>query len=149
MGLFSALDTSASGLTAERLRMDLVAANLANANTTRTAGGGPYQRRVALTAERVPAFPSLLTALGVPQDPVEALAPGVRVAAIARDPSPFKLKYDPTHPDADPNGYVRMPNVDPVTEMVDLITASRAYEANATAISAFKAMVHRALEIGR
>jgi len=128
--LFGAIDISASALTAERLRLDVIAENLANAGTTRTAEGGPYRRKVVLFAPRG----------GVG---------GVRVVGIARDPSPFRLRYDPGHPDADAAGYVRLPNVDVVKEMVDLITATRAYEANVTAIGAAKAMFQRALDIGR
>jgi len=149
MGLFGALYTSASGLTAQRLRMDLIAGNLANAETTRTAQGGPYQRRVAVLAERAPSFAGALQGAlgsGVPGASDEA---GVAVVGIAADPSPPRLRYDPTHPDADAQGYVRLPNVDTVSEMVDLISASRAYEANATAITDFKNMVRRALDIGR
>ncbi len=130
MRLFGAIDISASALTAERLRLDVIAENLANAGTTRTAEGGPYRRKVVLFAPR------------------EGMG-GVRAVGIARDPSPFRLRYDPGHPDADAAGYVRLPNVDVVKEMVDLITATRAYEANVTAISAAKAMFQRALDIGR
>ena len=146
MALFGARFTSASGLTAQRLRMDLIAGNLANAATTRTAAGGPYRRRLAVLAERGPGF------AGVLQGALGGAAPepaGVQVAGIVEDPSPLRLRYDPSHPDADAQGYVRLPNVDTVTEMVDLIAASRAYEANATAITDLKGMVHRALEIGR
>lgn len=144
MTWYRAMVSSASGLTAERLRMDLIANNIANANTTRTEQGGPYRRRVAVLQSQTP-FQSFLEQAqngGTPQG-------GVRVAAISEDPRPFKLKYDPSHPDADENGYVELPNVDVVTEMVDLISASRAYEANVTAINAFKSMALKALEIGR
>jgi len=145
MRIFRAMDTSASGLTAERLRLDIIASNLANANTTRTPEGTPYRRRVPVFEARG-------------SDPVAQLVPfarvldgvtGVRVAGIATDPTPFKTKYDPGHPDADENGMVSMPNVDVVTEMVDMISATRGYEANVTAINAAKSMATRALEIGR
>lgn len=161
MGLFDSMLTSASGLTAERLRMDLIANNLANANTTqsgRVDQNGrplPYQRRVAVLAEREPAdFQAAFQAVlnGSAGGTAAGRAPigrGVRVVEIAADNRPFKLKYDPTHPDADEAGYVRLPNVDVVTEMVDLISASRAYEANVTALNAAKSMAMRALEIGR
>lgn len=134
MNLFSSLEISGSGLAAERLRMDVISDNIANADTTRTPEGGPYRRKVVFF---VPRF-----------DP-QGRSGGVRVGAIGRDMAPFKLRYDPGHPDADAQGYVRMPNVDVVREMVDLITASRAYEANVTAVNAAKAMFMRALDIGR
>lgn len=134
MNLFRSMETSASGLTAERLRMDVIADNIANANTTRTPEGGPYRRKLVFF---------------VPRPGDDGLGGGVRVGGIGRDLSPFKLRYDPGHPDADAQGYVRMPNVDTVREMVDLITASRAYEANVTAINAAKGMFMRALDIGR
>ncbi|HEY8496796.1 MAG TPA: flagellar basal body rod protein FlgC [Limnochordales bacterium] len=131
---------SASGMTAERLRMDTIANNLANANTTRTAGGGPYRRQVPVFAARE---------TRVPGRPGGFTGAGVRVIGIHHDSSPPRLVYDPNHPDADANGYVAMPNVDVVREMVDLITASRAYEANVTAFNTAKNMAMRALDIGR
>lgn len=148
---FSGLEISASGLTAERLRMDVIANNIANANTTRTADGGPYRRQMVVLGSRPSFASSLQQALGQsqPQDSSDEVGRGVRVLQIAQDQRPFKLKYDPTHPDADANGYVQLPNVDTVTEMVDLISASRAYEANVTAMNAFKSMVSTALQIGR
>ncbi len=133
MGLFDAIRISASGMTAERLRLDVVAENLANANSTRTPEGGPYRRKEVVLE---------------PQGFADVLA-GVRVAAIVADPSPPKRVYDPTHPDADPQGYVSLPNVDLVTEMVDLVTASRAYEANVQALSTAKQMYLRALDLLR
>lgn len=138
MALFSGLQISASALTAERLRMDVISSNLANVNTTRTAAGGPYRRQVATLAAAPLGFGAALAAAG-----------GVRVEAISADPAPFKLKYDPGHPDAGPDGFVRLPNVDVLAEMVDLLAASRSYEANVTAFNAGKAMFLRALEIGR
>jgi flagellar basal-body rod protein FlgC len=134
MGLISTLRASASGLSAERLRMDLIADNLANANTTRTPDGQPYRRKVAIFA---------------PIAPTPHMPGGVRVVQIAQDPSPPRMVYDPSHPDADPNGYVTYPNVDIVHEMVDMITASRAYEANIQAFNAAKGMFLRTLDIGR
>ncbi len=130
---------SASGMTAERLRMDTIANNLANANTTRTADGGPYRRQVPVFAARETA---VLARPG-------GFAGGVRVLGIRHDPSPPRMVYDPAHPDANEEGYVAMPNVDVVREMVDLITASRAYEANVTAFNTAKSMAMRALDIGR
>jgi flagellar basal-body rod protein FlgC len=134
MGLIGTLRASASGLSAERLRMDLIADNLANANTTRTPDGQPYRRKVAIFE---------------PITPTPRMSGGVRVAQIAQDPSPPRMVYDPSHPDADPNGYVTYPNVDIVHEMVDMITASRAYEANIQAFNAAKGMFLRTLDIGR
>lgn len=134
MGLISTLKVSASGLSAERLRMDLIADNLANANTTRTPDGQPYRRKVAIFE---------------PITPTPRMPGGVRVAQIAADASPPRMVYDPSHPDADANGYVTYPNVDIVHEMVDMITASRAYEANIQAFNAAKDMFMRTLDIGR
>ncbi|OYT74129.1 MAG: flagellar basal body rod protein FlgC [Armatimonadetes bacterium JP3_11] len=134
MGLISTLRVSSSGLSAERLRMDLIADNLANANTTRTPNGQPYQRKVAIFQ---------------PITPTPRMPGGVRVAQIAFDTTPPRLVYEPGHPDADANGYVAYPNVDIVHEMVDMITASRAYEANIQAFNAAKNMFLRTLDIGR
>ncbi|MEJ5383350.1 MAG: flagellar basal body rod protein FlgC [Fimbriimonadales bacterium] len=134
MGLISTLRVSASGLSAERLRMDLVADNLANANTTRTPDGQPYRRKVAIFQ---------------PMAPTPQMPGGVRVAQIATDSTPPRMVYDPGHPDADANGYVTYPNVDIVHEMVDMISASRAYEANIQAFNAAKDMFMRTLDIGR
>jgi flagellar basal-body rod protein FlgC len=138
MGLFDGLEISASGLTAERLRMDVTAENLANAQTTRGADGQPYRRKEVILAERGGGFGASLSS-----------AMGVEVAGIAQDQTPLKRVYDPGHPDADADGYVSMPNVDTVTEMVDLITAQRAYEANVTAMQAAKQMFAKTLELLR
>jgi flagellar basal-body rod protein FlgC len=132
MGMFDALEVSASALTAERLRMDVTAENLANAQTTRGADGNPYRRKEVVLAERPGGAPG-----------------GVEVAAITEDQTPLKTVYDPSHPDADARGYVQMPNVEPVAEMVDLISAQRAYEANVTAMSAAKQMFAKTLELLR
>jgi len=121
--------------------MDLIAGNLANINTTRTASGGPYRRKVAVFAERLQA------AMGAGRAPWPGA--GVRVAAIVEDSTPPRLVYDPSHPDADARGYVSLPNINVVNEMIDLITAARAYEANATVLNAAKGMALKALEIGR
>lgn len=148
---FSSLETSASALTAERLRMDVISNNIANANTTRTPEGGPYRRQMVVLGSR-PSFAATLAGASgqVPAEGEhEVVGRGVRVVQIVQDQRPFKLKYDPTHPDADSGGYVQLPNVETVTEMVDLISASRAYEANVTALNAFKQMVQTALQIGR
>ena len=141
------MDISASALSAQRLRMTIVAENIANAQTTRTADGTPYRRRVAIFQEREPErFSNYLRSAS---SIAGQAGRGVRVAEVAEDPSEFRLQYEPSHPDADELGYVRMPNVDTVTEMVDMMAASRAYEANITALDAIKAMAARALEIGR
>lgn len=144
MGMFSAIDASASGLTAERLRMDVISNNIANANTTRTADGGPYRRQMVIFSPRasVSPFGKLL------ENELDTGA-GVRVVGIVKDQSPLKMVYDPHHPDANKDGYVAMPNVNIVAEMVDMITATRAYEANVTAVNAAKSMASKALEIGR
>jgi flagellar basal-body rod protein FlgC len=148
MGMFDAFDISASALTAERMRMDVTAENLANAQTTRTANGGPYRRKevVLQEVEQGGGFAgSLRTAMGAGS----GRPGGVEVAGIAEDSSPNKMVYDPGHPDADANGYVAMPNVDSVTEMVDLISASRAYEANVTAMQSAKTMFSKTLDLLR
>lgn len=146
------LQTSASALTAERLRMDVIANNIANANTTRTNAGGPFRRQMVVLGTREP-FPAQLAralkAEGGSEPVKSAVGQGVRVLGIAGDPRPFKLKYDPSHPDADEQGYLHLPNVEILTEMVDLISATRAYEANVTVLGAFKAMASTALQIGR
>lgn len=145
MQMFRAMEASASALTAERLRMDLIANNLANINTTRTANGEPYRRRYAVMEER-PSFANVLAdQTGKGAQP----GSGVRVAQIAEDQSPFKEIHDPTHPDADANGIVRLPNVDMLQEITDLMLSTRTYEANLTAFNASKSMALRALEIGR
>ena len=149
MGLFLGIDTSASGLTAERLRMDVIANNIANANTTRTENGGAYHRRyVEFTPRQRPAQSfeqSLRQALGAGQQ----IGEGVRAVSIREDTEQGPLVYEPGHPDANEDGYVEKPNVNMVTEMVDMITAHRAYEANSTAINAAKAMAMKTLEIGK
>jgi flagellar basal-body rod protein FlgC len=143
MNIFSALRISASGLSAERLRMDVIADNIANAETTRTPNGGPYIRKIVSFEE------NLDKSLNKISGKYEEEFKGVRAVAITKDPSPLRKVYDPSHPDADKNGYVLMPNVNILNEMVDLIAASRAFEANVTAINAEKQMAMKALEIGR
>jgi flagellar basal-body rod protein FlgC len=145
MGMFDGLEISASGLTAERMRMDVTAQNLANAQTTRGADGQPYRRKEVVLAERQ-APGSFGAALAGAMTPG---GKGVEVAAIAEDQTPLKRVYDPSHPDADADGYVQMPNVDTVAEMVDLISAQRAYEANVTAMQAAKQMFSKTLELLR
>ena len=151
MSMFSSFNISSSGLTAQRLRMDLISSNVANATTTRTPEGGPYRRKRAIFApENIrPNYKSPL----VPERIDRGLGQGVRVIKIEDDMSPFRLVYDPTHPDAIKTGpkmgYVEMPNINIVMEMTDLISASRSYEANITMINNAKSMYNRALEIGR
>jgi len=137
---FLAMDVAASGLAVQRARMNVASSNLANVNTTRTADGGPYRRRDIL-AESVPVqgFP------GGFADQVQK----VRVAGVREDAEPPRLEYDPGHPDANAEGYVAYPNVSLIEEMVDMITASRAYEAGVTALGTSVAMAERAIGIGR
>jgi flagellar basal-body rod protein FlgC len=150
MGMFDALNVSATGLTAERLRMDVTAENLANAQTTRGADGQPYRRKEVVLAEvQSGGFGSQLAkAIGAGSG-AGSQPGGVEVAGITQDQTPGKLVYDPGHPDADAKGYVRMPNVDTVAEMVDLISASRAYEANVTAMNSAKQMFSKTLDLLR
>jgi len=147
MGLFDSIDISGSALSAERLRMDVTAENLANANTTRGADGGAYRRKTVVLQQQAPqgSFGSTLAAEMRRGDKPG----GVQVAAIAEDTTPNRRVYDPGHPDADQQGYVEMPNVDSVSEMVDLISASRAYEANVTAMQAAKTLFTKTLELLR
>ncbi|PDO11233.1 MAG: flagellar basal body rod protein FlgC [Candidatus Reconcilbacillus cellulovorans] len=148
MLISNGFEISASALTAQRLRMDVIASNIANAETTRArfvdGRWEPYRRKMVEFRPIRPSFDALLR-----QAAGETPGEGVRVARIVEDRTPFKLVYLPSHPDADEDGYVRMPNVDLVKEMVDLISATRSYEANVTALNAAKAMVTKALEIGR
>jgi flagellar basal-body rod protein FlgC len=155
-GLFGALGISASGMAAERLRMDVTAENLANADTTRTASGAPYQRKeVVLQATSGTSFSNVLSTLqaGTVQvggsQPAGSQQQGVEVAAIVADPSPARRVYDPGHPDADAQGYVTLPNVNTVTEMTDLIAESRSYEANAQALQSAKTLYTKTLELLR
>ena len=146
MGLFDAINAAGSGLTAERLRMDVTAENLANAQTTRGADGQPYRRKEVVLQQRDGGFGQ---ALNTAMARGSSTGGGVQVAGIVEDQSDLKLVYDPAHPDANAEGYVQMPNVNPVTEMVDLISASRGYEANVTAIQAAKTMFSKTLDILR
>jgi flagellar basal-body rod protein FlgC len=141
-------DISASALTAQRLRMDVISANIANAETTRAGYVNgkfvPYRRKVVVMEAVQPKFQNILA-----QQMNGQSAQGVQVSAIREDSAPFKQVYNPTHPDADANGMVYMPNVDMLKEQVDLLAASRAYEANITALNARKSMFMKALEMGR
>lgn len=145
MAFLSSLDISGSALTAQRLRMDVVAENVANINTTRNAEGEPYRRRyVIFQAQEGASFSQQLN------DSLYGTAgTGVRVTGIYEDPSEFKLEYNPTHPDANEYGYVQMPNVELAREMVDMMSATRSYEANVTVMNSTKSMAMSALEIGK
>ncbi|MHC1682491.1 MAG: flagellar basal body rod protein FlgC [Clostridiaceae bacterium] len=143
MDAFRSLRISASGLSAERLRMDTISSNIANVNTTRTEDGGPYKRKIAVFQE------NLKREMDNSTGKVETSLNGVKAVGIEEDKSPTKMVYDPTHPDANDEGYVEMPNVNILNEMADLIASSRAYEANVTAVSNEKNMFYKALEIGK
>lgn len=134
MNEFTIFNVSASGMTAQRFRLDIIASNIANSEATRTERGEPYRRRMPIFAEYF-------------LDKSRTSA--VRVVRIEEDPSPFRLVYDPSHPDADEDGYVRFPNVNVLREMVDLINAQRAYEANVAVFNVTKSMINSALQIGR
>ncbi|MCE5314769.1 MAG: flagellar basal body rod protein FlgC [Armatimonadota bacterium] len=138
MGHNSAFDISASGIFAQRVRMDAIANNIANADSTRTANGGPYRRQT-------------VTFRAVYDDAVgnRVIPAGVKVEGVQESATDYRTVYDPGHPDADANGYVRMPNVNVVEEMVDMISATRAYEANVTALNAAKTMTSSAIDIGK
>jgi flagellar basal-body rod protein FlgC len=138
MGFLSSLDISASALTAQRLRMNVISENIANADTTRTENGEPYRRRVVSMGERPGSFSDELRS---------ATGGGVMVTAIVEDSSAFEYDYDPTHPDANADGYVAYPNVDETEEIIDMMAATRSYEANVTALNATKSMAAKALEI--
>jgi flagellar basal-body rod protein FlgC len=144
MAFLDSMNVSASALTASRLRMDVIAENMANSSTTRTAEGGPYRRKFVVFQE-IQSDNTFSTFFNRAQ----SSHGGVRVTMIGEDQSEFKLDYNPNHPDADEFGYVRMPNVEVVQEMVDMMSAYRAYEANITAINTFKDMASKTLEIGR
>ena len=145
MGLFTSFDISASGMTAQRLRSDIISQNLANVNSTRSADGGAYRRKTVVFAEKnyTPFSEVMGTVAG-------KYTGGVKVTRIVEDTeTPMSMVYDPSHPDADENGYVTYPNVNVVTEMTNMIDASRAYEANVTAFNASKSIAMKGLEIGK
>jgi flagellar basal-body rod protein FlgC len=143
----NAFDISSSALTAQRMRMDVISSNIANAETTRgrMVDGRwlPYARKMVTFEPVKKSFAELLN------QATDTTGRGVRVARIFEDKEPFKKVYNPSHPDSDENGYVLMPNVDPLKEMVDMISATRSYEANVTALNATKTMISKALEIGK
>lgn len=145
-GMFSMLETSASALSAERQRAEVVAANMANAETTRTAEGGPYHRKeVVFRSSNPQSFGFTLAGF---HNSGQA-TPAVSVQNVVEDPTPSVMRYEPGHPDADKDGYVAYPAINPVQEMVDLMGASRAYALNATAVNASKQMIQQALDILR
>lgn len=149
MTIFSSINTTSTALTAQRLRMDVISSNMANADTTRaTFENGqwvPYRRKQVVLQTKEGSFSSFLNAA----KGNENVGSGVKVAKIVEDETPFQMVYDPDNPDANEDGYVQMPNVDPLREMVDLISATRSYEANVTVLNASKGMLMKALEIGK
>lgn len=168
MNLFGMMDSSGSAMAAERMRAEVVAANMANAETTRTAEGGPYHRQQVVFAAN-PGDPNFLdsmteastaesegsaqlaaSGIQMPSLPGSTnIAPGVHIAAVVQDPSPPLKRYDPGHPDAGPDGYVSYPDINPLTEMVDLMGATRAYGLNGAAVQAEKGMIASALDIAK
>ncbi len=147
MSFLNSFDISASGMTAQRQRLDIAAENISNMNTTRTASGGPYRRKMVVLQEKPSAsFRSELRSRLVRE---QSQRGGVKVTEIIEDQRDLHPVYNPEHPDADENGYVMMPNVDLVKETVDGMSATRAYEANVTAFNAMKLMAQKALEIGK
>lgn len=149
MAMFNAFNISATGMSAQRVRMDILAENAANVNTTRTEDGTPYKRKNVVFEEKsANNFSTILNSMTGNRN--SYIGSGVKVTQIVEDDkTPMNMVYDPSHPDADENGYVTYPNVNVVTEMTDLIDATRAYEANVTAFNATKTMALKALEIGR
>jgi flagellar basal-body rod protein FlgC len=160
MNLFGLMETSGSAMQAERMRAEVVAANMANAETTRTESGGPYRRHQVVFAANpgentfaqalsgaANAIPSPLLPLSAPG--AQAPAGGVRIAGVVEDPAPPLRRYDPGHPDAGPDGYVAYPDINPITEMVDLMGATRAYGLNGSAVQAEKGMITAALDIAK
>ncbi len=161
MAFLSSFDISGYGLSAQRFRINLISSNIANANTTRTSEGGPYRRREVIfkavdfdktlnnkiaESEDFLNYENPLDEPGL-QDKANPAIMSVKVDKVIRDDSPFKMKYDPSNPDADKNGYVAYPNVNPVVEMADLIEATRAYQANVAAFQSSKAMAQSAISI--
>lgn len=144
MSFFDSMNIVGSALTAERLRMDVSLQNIANANTTRTKTGEPYRRKQVVFQERAMSFKDVLST-----EQYRMQGGGVRVTRVAESDRDFVPVYDPSHPDANEEGYVMMPNVDTTEERIDLIAASNAYEANLTALSVVKSLALKALEIGK
>lgn len=149
MSIFNALHTSASALTAQRLRMDVISSNVANAESTRSKVNEngefeAYRRKMVVVEPSEKNFKSFLHKATNSSE-----GSGVKVSRIIEDDSPFNLEYNPTHPDANEAGYVELPNVDPLKEMIDMMSATRSYEANVTTLNASKSMLMKALEIGK
>ena len=148
MSIFTSFNVNASGMTAQRYRMDIISENVANMNTTRTEDGTPYRRKVVTFEEKEPKQGTFSSIFGTASDRYKNQ--GVKVSSVKEDTwTQMNMVYDPSHPDADENGYVTYPNVNVVTEMTNLIDASRSYEANATAFNASKSMAARGLEIAQ
>ena len=145
MNFFDALQTSSSGLSAQRLRMNVISSNLANANTTRTPEGGPYKRKDVVFAAKG----SNETFKGMLQSRMNAALSKVSVAKVIEDERAPQMKFEPSHPDANADGYVATPNINVIEEMVNMVSATRSYEAGVSAINASKKMALKALEIGR
>ena len=145
MAIFTSFDISGSGMTAQRLRTDIISQNLANVNSTSSQDGGAYRRKTVVFAEKnATAFSDVLLSTA------GTVGSGVKVTKVVEDyETPMSMVYDPAHPDADENGYVTYPNVDTVTEMTNMIDATRSYEANVTAFNASKQMLLKTLEIGK
>ena len=153
MSIFHGMNTTASALTAQRLRMDVISSNMANVDTTRAKQVNgewqPYRRKSVTFSAQEGRFSNFLN-VAIGKNAKAGVGNGVKVSQIKEDTeTPFKLVYDPTHPDANADGYVSMPNVDPLKEMVDLMSATRSYEANITVLNANKSMLTKALEIGK
>lgn len=150
MAFLSSFDICASGMSAQRLRMDIASENIANIDSTRTEGGGTYQRKVvAFESYGTDSFQEALRNAARGKGYSTSQKAGVRVSAIVEDDREFKRVYNPEHPDADEEGYVSLPNVDYLKETVDAMAATRSYEANVTALNAIKTMAQKALEIGK
>ena len=153
MDLFQAMQISASGLTAQRVRMNILASNLANANTTKTPEGGPFRRKDVyfqnVGLSQLGSRQSLDGPNGAFESELDRQLQGVQVSQVVRDTRDPRLVYDPSHPDANEDGYVAMPNINVITEMVSMMNSQRSYEAGVTAINAGKAMVSKALTIGK
>ena len=142
MNLFGVMELSATALTAQRQRAEVATANLANAETTHTEEGGPYRRKLVVFGQRTTPFQLALADAG-------RTVRGVQVREVVEDTAPPVMRYEPGHPDADPNGYVAYPNMNPVTEMADLMSATRSYQANAAAINATKQMIQSSVDLLR
>ncbi len=145
MSVFGAMDVSATGMTAQQLRMDTISENIANVNTTRGADGRPYRRKTVVFNEK--SYPTFSESLSMANK--HNIGKGVKVTRIVEDPSEGRLVYDPSHPDANDDGYVTLPNVNTVTEMTNMIDATRAFEANVTVMNSTKGMAMKALDIGQ